>query len=352
MPPTGVSNLELVRWGFDRFARGDPSGLVALATKETVARFPDRTCRGREEAGAWFQEEVDAIGDWRMQLIASAGEGDDVLLRWRMTGIHAGELEGIVPTGKPVTTDGLSHFVMRDGKAASVVVIVDRVQFATSIGMMGASGSVGDRVYKAVFNARTRLAGSIGRDRGRPARQGPPPASDAEPRGGAGNLELARAALDALARADPSALLALTTDETTATFPGTVARGTAQVAAQLRDWVAPFEGFTLEPVVIAAHGDDVLARWQAGGRHTGTFNGIAPTGRLAAVGGGGHMTFRDGRLVSFSVVVDRMQLLQTIGMLAAAGTPTDRVLKAVFNFRTKLVRGARRRRASGTDAGR
>ncbi len=157
-PPTDLSNGELVRWAFEAINRHDVSALKQFWTAETLERFPDRTCRGAEEIAAYFEEAFAAIADWRMEIVTVAEQGDDVFVRWHLTGTHAGPLLGIEPTGKPLAVDGTDHFVIRDGRVVSNFVTFDQMQYARQIGMMPPDGSAADKAVKRAFNARTKLA--------------------------------------------------------------------------------------------------------------------------------------------------------------------------------------------------
>ena len=91
-------------------------------------------------------------------MIAVAEEGDDVFVHWQITGRHDGRVGGLEPTGKPVVVDGIDHFVVRDGKVVSNFVVFDQLQIARQVGFIPPEGSLGDRVAKGLFNARTKLA--------------------------------------------------------------------------------------------------------------------------------------------------------------------------------------------------
>jgi steroid delta-isomerase-like uncharacterized protein len=162
-PPTGASNADLIRWSFETLNRRDVAALKQLWTDETVERFPDKTCRGAEEIGAYFEDTFAALPDWHIEVVAVAAEGDDVLVRWHLTGTHAGTLLGVEPTGKSLAIDGIDHFVVRGGKVVSNFVVVDQMQYARQIGMMPPDGSAADRALKAAFNARTKLAEKLKR---------------------------------------------------------------------------------------------------------------------------------------------------------------------------------------------
>ena len=119
-----------------------------LWTAETVIRFPDRTVRGPEESGAYFEGQFAALSGWHMEVVAVAGEGDDVLLHWRLTGKHTGPMLGVAPTGRPVAVDGVDHFVLRDGKVVSVSVIANEMDVARQFGMMPPDGSRADKALE------------------------------------------------------------------------------------------------------------------------------------------------------------------------------------------------------------
>ena len=143
---------------FEALNRGKPAELRQLWAADGVERFPDRTCRGIDEIVAYFEEALAAISDWRMEQLAIAEQGEDVFVRWHLTGTHSGSIQGIEPTGKPVAIDGMDHFVIRDGKIVSNFVVFDQMQYARQLGMMPPEGSSGDRAVKAAFNAKTKLS--------------------------------------------------------------------------------------------------------------------------------------------------------------------------------------------------
>jgi predicted ester cyclase len=155
---TSSSGAELVRGTLDALNRGKPSELRQFWAEDGVERFPDRTCRGIDEIVAYFEEALAAISDWRMEQVAVAEQGEEVFVRWHLTGKHSGPIQSIDPTGKPVAIDGMDHFVIRGGKIVSNFVVFDQMQYARQLGMMPAEGSSGDRAVKAAFNVKTKLS--------------------------------------------------------------------------------------------------------------------------------------------------------------------------------------------------
>jgi steroid delta-isomerase-like uncharacterized protein len=163
-PPTDVSNAELIRWAFDQINTHDVEPLKQFWTADTLERFPDRTCRGADEIAAYFEDTFTAVPDFKIEIKAMAEQGDDVFVQWHMTGTHKGPLMGIEPTGKPLSIDGMDHFVLHDdGTVVSNFVVIDQMQYARQIGMMPPDGSTGDKALKSAFNLRTKLAEKLKR---------------------------------------------------------------------------------------------------------------------------------------------------------------------------------------------
>jgi predicted ester cyclase len=164
MPKTAdATNAELVSWALGRLNDRDLAALRDFWADDVVERFPDRTCRGADELTRYFQDAFAAMPDWHMEPLGVAENGDDVLVRWRLTGTHGGPLMGIEPTGRRVVIDGMDHAVVRGGRLVSNFVVFDQMQYARQIGMLPADGSAADRALKRLFNARTRVAAKLRR---------------------------------------------------------------------------------------------------------------------------------------------------------------------------------------------
>ena len=157
-PPPGASNRERISWEFGWLNRHDVAPLVEhMWTAETEMRFPDKTVRGPEQSAEYLNGQFAALDGWHMDIIAMAGEGEDVFVRWRLTGRHAGPLFGVAPTGRPIAVDGIDHFVLRERRIVSVFVGTDGMAFARQMGLMPADGSLPDRALKRAFNTKTKL---------------------------------------------------------------------------------------------------------------------------------------------------------------------------------------------------
>jgi steroid delta-isomerase-like uncharacterized protein len=161
-PPENASNVDVARWVIDVINTHDVTPLRERWVDDVVERFPDRTCRGKDELAAYFEGLFAALPDAHMEVVAAFGEGENVFLRWRLTGTHTGgSFNGIEPTGKRIELDGMDHFVIRDGKVVSNFVVFDQMEVGRALGLLPPDGSQADRALKAAFNAKTKIAEAI-----------------------------------------------------------------------------------------------------------------------------------------------------------------------------------------------
>src|ERR671914_530801 len=167
-PPANAPNVDIARWVIDVINTHDVTPLRERWADDVVERFPDRTCRGRDELAAYFEGLFAALPDAHMEVVEAAGEGENVFLRWRLTGTHTGgPFAGIDTTGKRVELDGMDHFVIRDGKVVSNFVVFDQMEVGRALGLLPPDGSQADSAMKAAFNAKTKIADAIRQARSR-----------------------------------------------------------------------------------------------------------------------------------------------------------------------------------------
>jgi steroid delta-isomerase-like uncharacterized protein len=79
-----------------------------------------------------------AFPDARISIEACIAEGDTVATRWRLTGTHLGEFQGIPPTGRPVTFSGLEFNRVADGRFVEHWSMFDNVALLRQIGTVPA----------------------------------------------------------------------------------------------------------------------------------------------------------------------------------------------------------------------
>ena len=156
------TNTELVQQVFNAINAHDVDALRALWADDVEERFPDKTCRGKEELSAYFKGLFAALPDFHMDLLGTVEDGDTVFARWKMTATHTGgQFNGIDTTGKAVALDGMDHFTFRDGRMASNFVVFDQMEVGRQLGLLPPDGSQADRALKAAFNAKTKIAEAI-----------------------------------------------------------------------------------------------------------------------------------------------------------------------------------------------
>ena len=154
-----ATNSELAQQILDALTAHDLEALRGIWADDVVERFPDKTCRGKEELAAYFGDLFAALPDFAMEKVSSVEEGDTVFVRWRMTGTHMGaQFSGIDATGKAVALDGMDEMTFRDGKLAHNFVVFDQMEVGRQLGLLPPDGSPPDRALKAAFNAKTKVA--------------------------------------------------------------------------------------------------------------------------------------------------------------------------------------------------
>lgn len=157
VPPTEGGPEALVRWIVDVLNRHDPEAYRQVLAPDAVERLPSRTLHGADAIVAYVHELFGAVPDATFTLLGLAGAGEEVLVRWRLTGTHSGgELEGFEPTGRPIDIDGAGHYTVHDGRVASSFVVLDRLQLARQLGLVPEEGSRLEVGLRAAVNALTR----------------------------------------------------------------------------------------------------------------------------------------------------------------------------------------------------
>jgi steroid delta-isomerase-like uncharacterized protein len=118
---------------------------------------------------------------------------------------------------------------------------------------------------------------------------------------------------------------------------GAVARGRDQIRAHA---ARVHEGFPdlLFELVRAAHGEDFTAgEWRSRMTHTGTFEGLAPTGRLVESSGVDVATLDgEGKIVHLASYYDGAEIMRALGLLPARGSRPERVFVGALSALRRL----------------
>jgi steroid delta-isomerase-like uncharacterized protein len=164
---TTKTNTEVVRATIDAVNARDFDALRGYWSAAVTERFPDRTYHGPDELTAYFKALFHALPDLRLEILATAENGETVFVHWRATGTHTGgQFVGVNATGKALAVDGMDQFTVRGGRVAENFVVFDQMEFARQLGLMPPDGSAADRALKAAFNAGLALKARLSRSNG------------------------------------------------------------------------------------------------------------------------------------------------------------------------------------------
>jgi steroid delta-isomerase-like uncharacterized protein len=118
--------LELADEVFDRYLAHQPDGSVLERGPEDVKRFMGEFREGFPDFYSTIENQI--------------AEGDKVVTRWRMRGIHRGEFRGIAPTGKGVDVTGIGIFRFSDGKVVESWDNFDQLGMMRQLGVIPTPG--------------------------------------------------------------------------------------------------------------------------------------------------------------------------------------------------------------------
>ena len=94
-----------------------------------------------------FEQFRAAFPDWRQEVVELVEEGPTVVARFRCTGTHRGEWEGLPPTGRTMRIDEVYFFRVADGRLSGVWGLEDTWTRMRQLGgrdaTLGELGSLG-----------------------------------------------------------------------------------------------------------------------------------------------------------------------------------------------------------------
>jgi len=112
------SNIALAkRWFEEVWNQRRSETIDELLTPESVCRSDAGVLQGPEGFKALVHAPLlAAFPDVHVSIEGVIADGDDVVVRWRLTGTHSGPGLGIAPTNLPVSVTGMTWIRYRDGK--------------------------------------------------------------------------------------------------------------------------------------------------------------------------------------------------------------------------------------------
>lgn len=141
---TAQENKELYRRTVEDLNRGDLESSLAFTA-------PDATLNGQPMGREGDKHRAEmlstAFPDQHYELQELVAEGDTLVVRWRMTGTHRGELVGptmtIPPTGERLDIWGMSMYRIEDGMASEIWERFDMLEFLRQLGVLPPPGGSG-----------------------------------------------------------------------------------------------------------------------------------------------------------------------------------------------------------------
>ena len=114
-------NKRLVRRFTQVWTPGNLGLLDELAAPDIVLSYPalPEPVRGIENLRQFLTMFHAAFPDARYAAEEEVAEADKVVVRWRLSGTHRGDLLGIPPTGKSVAWGGIAIFTVANGRVVS-----------------------------------------------------------------------------------------------------------------------------------------------------------------------------------------------------------------------------------------
>jgi steroid delta-isomerase-like uncharacterized protein len=116
--------------------RGKLDEVLELIGDDYVAYVPGwpEPLRGKEGFREFVTTYLTAFPDASVTVDDQIAEGDIVATRWTGRGVNTGEMIGMPPTGKQVTTTGITYGRIIDGRAREAWIIWDTLGFMQQLG--------------------------------------------------------------------------------------------------------------------------------------------------------------------------------------------------------------------------
>jgi steroid delta-isomerase-like uncharacterized protein len=138
-------NAQLVQRAIDEiWNRGNYALLGEIAADDIVihASPPGEDIQGHEGIVQFYGALRAAFPDLHFRVEDQIAAGDRVVTRWTASGTHAGEFQGIPPTGKAVRITGIDIDRFVDGKVVECWPEVNELGLLQQLGVLPAMESV------------------------------------------------------------------------------------------------------------------------------------------------------------------------------------------------------------------
>jgi len=133
-------NKTLARQAYDAFNQKNWAAYYELFTPDFVLHNASMTIQGLEGYKQFLSMYLAAFPDARLTLDDVIGEGDKVVTRQTLHGTHTGDLMGIPPTGKQVSSTGIIITRLENGKAVEQWTNYDDLGLLQQLGVVPPPG--------------------------------------------------------------------------------------------------------------------------------------------------------------------------------------------------------------------
>ncbi len=129
-------NKDIVQhYWYGKWNTRDTGILDELMAPDVVYHGTSMEMNGIEEYKQVYQSFLSAFHDTKLTIDSLIAEGDKVMSRVTLLGVHKGELEGLPPTDKTFTISAFTVFRIVDGKIAEEWEIIDELGMMHQLGM-------------------------------------------------------------------------------------------------------------------------------------------------------------------------------------------------------------------------
>ena len=133
-------NKAQVRRVFEEvYNRGDLAVIDEVAASDLIIHASSQDIHGREGAKQYVAALRVGFPDLHFTVEDQIAEGDMVVTRWTARGTHAGEFQGIRPTGRAIHLAGSDIDRIIDGRTVECWAHVDELGLMQQLGVVAAA---------------------------------------------------------------------------------------------------------------------------------------------------------------------------------------------------------------------
>jgi len=280
---TPEQNLALAHRYFDDLLNnGRWSAIDEILTEDFQFMLPTQPgLSGKEALRGYISYLRSAFTGLKFDVVREIAADNQVAMRWRITGTHTGEFNGVAASGRPVDEYGIDIFEFWNGKISKVHVVANQLGLTNQIAPQGGASrsltpkennAIAEKFFDSVWNK--------------------------------GDFSV----LDTLIAPDAD-------DHSTVGGKPKTEKGSASFRAIVSMFrhAMPDIKLTIDDEVYAD--DKVVHRWTLTGTDTGGVMGMPPSGKSLTFSGTTTVRMRDGKIVERWANVDELGLLQQLGVV-------------------------------------